>query len=78
MLLCAINISVSKKLGNVAVIFFIPGAVCFVASDSMIGFNRFHLPKPLPGYYITGTYCAAQFLIVTGAIHILNTKKYAQ
>lgn len=78
MLLCTINMSMSKRLGNVAVIFFIPGAVCFVASDSMIGFNRFHLPKPLPDYYITGTYCVAQFLIITGAIQLLNKRKYAQ
>lgn len=77
MLLCAVNMSMSKRIYRIAVIFFIPGAVCFVASDSMIGFNRFYLPRPLPDYYITGTYCAAQLLIVMGAIQMITKKKYA-
>jgi uncharacterized membrane protein YhhN len=77
MLLCAVNVSNSRKLHRTAVIFFIPGAVSFVASDSMIAANRFYLPRELPSYYTMGTYCAAQFLIVLGAIQIIKKKKAA-
>jgi uncharacterized membrane protein YhhN len=75
MLLCAVNISNSRKLYRTAVIFFIPGAVSFVASDSMIAANRFYLPRELPSYYTMGTYCLAQFLIVMGAIRVVKQKK---
>jgi len=75
MLLCAVNVSNGRKLQRIGVLFLIPGAVSFVASDSMIAFNRFYLPRPLPDYYIMGTYCLAQFLIVMGAIELIKKKK---
>ena len=74
MLLCAINVSNSRRFQKTAVIFFIPGAISFVASDSMIAANRFYMSRPVPDYYIMGTYCLAQFLIVTGAIQIIKKK----
>ena len=77
MLLCAVNISNSRRLNKAAVFYFIPGAVSFVASDSMIAANRFYFPptRPLPDYYTLGTYCLAQFLIVMGAIQVIRRKK---
>ena len=60
-LLCAVNTTLSKRISRTAIIFFIPGAACFVASGSMLGFNRFELPKPLPDYYTTITYCIGHF-----------------
>ncbi|HYK46062.1 MAG TPA: lysoplasmalogenase, partial [Parafilimonas sp.] len=77
MLLCAVNISNSKRFNKSAVYYFIPGAVSFVASDSMIAANRFYFPptRPLADYYTLGTYCLAQFLIVMGAIQVIRRKK---
>jgi len=76
MLLCAINVSNSRRLNKTAVIFLIPGAASFVASDSMIAANRFYFSssRPLPDYYTMGTYCLAQLLIVMGAIRIIKRK----
>ncbi len=44
------------------------GAVLFMASDSILAINKFLEPLPDAGIYIMLSYCAAQFLIVTGLI----------
>jgi uncharacterized membrane protein YhhN len=78
MLLCAVNVSNSRRFHRTAVIFFIPGAISFIASDSMIAANRFYFPptRPLPDYYTIGTYCLAQFLFVMGAIQFIAKRKH--
>lgn len=45
------------------------GALLFVASDSMIGLNRFVLPLPGSKYPIMMTYYAAQLLILWGVMY---------
>lgn len=72
MLLCAINISNSRRLNKMAVYFFIPGALLFVISDSIIALNRFYLTKPVSDIYIMFTYGLAQFLIVMGAVKFIK------
>ena len=47
-------------------IFF--GAVLFMVSDSMLAINRFLQPFAEAGVLVMMTYCAAQFLIVEGAL----------
>lgn len=38
------------------------GGLFFMASDTLLAFNRFHTPIPLAGLWVLGTYYAAQFL----------------
>lgn len=47
---------------------FALGALFFVLSDSLLAFNKFFSPIPLPGLLIMITYCAAQYLIAEGFI----------
>ena len=72
MLLCAINISNSRRLNKMAVYFFIPGALLFVISDSIIALNRFYLTRPVSDIYVMLTYGLAQFLIIFGAVKFIK------
>ena len=72
MLLCAINLNNSKRLNKVAVNYFIPGALAFVISDSLIALNRFYFVKPVSDVYIMLTYGLAQFLILIGALKFIK------
>ena len=44
------------------------GAVIFMASDSLLAFNKFLTPIPYAGLFIMGTYIAAQYMIMKGSI----------
>ena len=72
MLLCAINISNSRRLNKMAVYFSIPGALLFVISDSIIALNRFYLTRPVSDIYVMLTYGLAQFLIIFGAVKFIK------
>jgi uncharacterized membrane protein YhhN len=72
MLLCAININNSKRLYKIAVSYFIPGAIFFVVSDSILALNRFYYTHPVSDVYIMFTYGLAQFLIVCGAVKFIK------
>ena len=72
MLICAFNINNSRSLNNIGVLYFIPGAILFVISDSLIALNKFYFVKPMSGVAIMATYGIAQFLIVTGAIKFIK------
>jgi uncharacterized membrane protein YhhN len=72
MLFTSVNLIHSQRLRSAAIKYFIPGAVSFVASDSMLGFNRFYMEKPMPAFYIMFSYCLAQFLIVLGSVKIIK------
>lgn len=72
MLLCAFNIQNSHRLNKIAVSYFIPGALLFVLSDSIIALNRFYYAKPVSDIYIMLTYGLAQFLIVFGAVKFIK------
>ncbi len=74
MLLTAANLSTSHRLRDTAVMFFIPGAVLFVISDSLIALNKFYFSKPTSDVYIMFTYAFAQFLIMLGAIRVIRKK----
>ncbi len=48
--------------------YFFAGATLFVISDSLLAVNTFAVPFPLSGAWVMLTYCAAQYLLVKGAI----------
>jgi uncharacterized membrane protein YhhN len=50
------------------------GALLFIASDSILAFNKFYQPIPYASFLIMITYLAAQYGIVWGILH-LNQKK---
>jgi uncharacterized membrane protein YhhN len=52
------------------------GALFFIASDSILAFNKFYEPIPYASFLIMITYLAAQFCIVWGILK-LNQKKIA-
>jgi uncharacterized membrane protein YhhN len=50
------------------------GALFFIASDSILAFNKFYQPIPQASFLIMITYLLAQYSIVCGILH-LNLKK---
>lgn len=50
------------------------GALFFIASDSILAFNKFYQPIPYASFLIMITYLAAQYGIVSGILN-LNQKK---
>ncbi|MEO6550346.1 MAG: lysoplasmalogenase [Ferruginibacter sp.] len=66
MLLCSIHIYL--KAGAPANCYYVAGALLFVLSDSLLAINKFFEPIPLAGIWVMLSYCAAQFLIVSGFI----------
>ncbi len=60
------------KLANSTALFFISGALLFVASDSMLAINKFKHEFPYAGVLIMLTYCAAQFCLVRGGVRHLK------
>ena len=44
------------------------GASLFMLSDSLLAINKFYSPIPYGGFFVMLTYCAAQYLIVEGAL----------
>ncbi|MGO4905079.1 lysoplasmalogenase [Flavobacterium sp. W20_MBD1_R3] len=50
------------------------GAITFVASDSILAFDKFHVPLQYSAFLVMATYLTAQYLIVIGILK-LNKKK---
>ena len=50
------------------------GAIIFLASDSILAFDKFYAPLQYSSFLIMATYLTAQYLIVTGILK-LNKKK---
>ncbi|WP_158729994.1 MULTISPECIES: lysoplasmalogenase [unclassified Flavobacterium] len=55
-------------------IYILIGATVFVASDSILAFDKFYAPLQYSSFLIMATYLIAQYLIVTGILK-LNKKK---
>ena len=62
-----------QKLENKTASYLIIGALFFVASDSILAFNKFKNTFEFSGVYIMSTYIVAQLFIVLGAIRYRNT-----
>ena len=56
-----------KKPGNQ---FVFIGAVIFVASDSILAVNKFHMPIEKSSFFIMLTYLVAQYLIINGILKL--------
>lgn len=56
--------------------YLLMGAICFVASDSLLAFDKFYKPLPLASLNIMSTYLTAQFLITFGIL-VLNKKQHS-
>ncbi len=72
MLFTALNVTNKKGVPKKIITSLVLGAALFVLSDSIIAFNKFYLSTPVNGFYVMGTYCLAQFLIVNGAMKFSN------
>lgn len=51
------------------------GAICFVASDSLLALNKFVAAFPFSSFLIMLTYLAAQYLIVKGLLVQVNSER---
>ena len=72
MLLCAINVSKNRSLKRLAANYFIPGAVLFVISDSVLAYSKFGTSFRYDGIIIMITYAAALYFLANGAIRFLK------
>lgn len=66
MVIFALNRKNNVSDTSFQLVFF--GAVIFMASDSLLAFNKFLTPIPYAGLFIMGTYIAAQYMIMKGSI----------
>lgn len=72
MLLTAINTYKNKSLRHLSKSFFIPGAVFFVCSDSMLAWNKFNSSFLYADILVMITYGIAVYLLAYGAIRFLR------
>jgi uncharacterized membrane protein YhhN len=68
MFIMACNVLSNKKSKTLAAPFFIPGALMFILSDTILGFNMFLWEDHLVGIAVMLTYGYAQHLVVHGCI----------
>ena len=64
MLIC--SLCAYGKVNKAASNLYLLGATAFVISDSLLAINKFYQPILSAGVFIMLTYCAAQFLIISG------------
>jgi uncharacterized membrane protein YhhN len=72
MLLCAVNTFKNRSIRHISSSYFIPGAILFVISDSILAISKFSIPFKYSGVPVMVTYGAAVFLIANGAIRFLK------
>ena len=56
------------KVPSLSFVLVLAGALCFVASDSILAIDKFIFEVPAAHILIMGTYAAAQYLIVMGVL----------
>jgi len=72
MLLTAINTKHNRKVKRLAYAYFIPGAIFFVLSDSILAISKFYLDFNYSAVPIMLTYGIAIFLLANGIIRFLK------
>ncbi len=72
MLLTAINSSNNRSIKKIATTYFIPGALLFVLSDSILAINKFYVELAYSGVMIMISYAAALFLFANGITRFMK------
>ncbi len=72
MFLSAIQTVTGHRFKVLARFHFIPGALLFILSDSLLAIDKFANPVRYAGILIMLSYGAAQFLLITGGIRLLR------
>lgn len=72
LLLSTLNLLTNRRLRRIAWSYFIPGAVFFVLSDTILALNKFYSEITHANLLIMITYALAQFLLVAGATRFLK------
>lgn len=72
MLLCAMLTIKNKSIKRLAANYFIPGALFFVLSDSVLAINKFFVVLSYGSIIVMVTYASAIFLLANGAIRFLK------
>ncbi len=72
LLLSTINLLTNRRLRRIAWSYFIPGALFFVLSDTILALNKFYSEISHANVLIMFTYALAQFLLVAGATRFLK------
>ena len=73
MLMLAMHTMLGKN--KKAALWMMTGAILFVASDSLLAFNKFFAPFNNAGLIIMLTYGLAQLFITEGAVRYINSEK---
>lgn len=69
----ATNLLVKESIRKIVIAYFLPGAVLFIVSDSMLAMNTFHFHDPaIWDIPIMGSYGIAQCLLVLGFSKVYN------
>lgn len=68
-------LNLKTKLAKSTFTLLFSGVCLFLISDTFIGVNKFHTPLPAARLLIMIPYLAGQFLIATGAIQIVSSRK---
>ena len=72
MVLTALNTIKNRSTKKLAAKYFIPGAIFFVLSDSILALNKFYSTFNYSGVVIMLTYGIALFLLGNGIIRFLK------
>lgn len=72
MLLTAIHTINNKSIKRLAQNYFIPGALLFVVSDSMLALNKFAISFTYGDIIVMTTYAAAIFMLAMGVVKFLK------
>ncbi len=74
MMLAALHTAAGHRIKKAAYFYFIPGAVLFIISDSLLALDKFSGAFAHADILIMITYGSAQFLLCTGGMKVIKSK----
>jgi uncharacterized membrane protein YhhN len=72
MVVTAMNTANGKRMRKLSYLYFIPGALLFLLSDSLLSINKFYAVQSVNEIFIMLSYACAQYLIISGAIKVIR------